>query len=121
MLTVSLLPLIIDNPWSCPAALFQVGGSFGALFGFLLLQVLPRSWDIQPGVYALLCATAVLGGVFRSTFSLVVIVVEGTRGELARGSKVAPAPEANVASWLTCSCMVQSMQPPCPLALYLWP
>ncbi len=58
----------------------QVGGSFGALFGFVLLQVLPSSWDIQPGVYALLCATAVLGGVFRSTFSLVVIVVEGTKG-----------------------------------------
>ena len=68
---------------ACPSLCLlppQVGGSFGALFGFLLRTVLPDSWDIQPGVYALLCATAVLGGVFRSTFSLVVIVVEGTRG-----------------------------------------
>ena len=63
-----------------PPRRVQVGGSFGALFGFGLLQVLPSSWEIQPGVYALLCATAVLGGVFRSSFSLVVIVVEGTRG-----------------------------------------
>ncbi len=61
-------------------SVLQVGGSFGALFGFALMQILPYSWDIQPGVYALLCATAVLGGVFRSTFSLVIIVVEGTKG-----------------------------------------
>ena len=33
---------------------------------------------IQPGVYALVGATAMLGGVFRSSISLVVIVVEGT-------------------------------------------
>lgn len=71
-------------PTPCPFGAPQVGGSFGALFGFALLQVLPPSWDVQPGVYALLCATAVLGGVFRSTFSLVVIVVEGTRGGWVR-------------------------------------
>ena len=45
-----------------------------------LPQVLPPSWDIQPGLYALVSATAMLGGVFRSSISLVVIVVEGTRG-----------------------------------------
>jgi CBS domain-containing protein len=32
------------------------------------------------GLYALVCSTAVLAGVFRSAISLVVLVVEGTRG-----------------------------------------
>lgn len=32
------------------------------------------------GLYALICATAALAGVFRSAISLVVLVVEGTRG-----------------------------------------
>lgn len=32
------------------------------------------------GVYAVVCATAMLGATFRSSISLVVIVVEGTRG-----------------------------------------
>lgn len=36
-------------------------------------------WDIQPGVYAMCAAAAMLGGVFRSSISLVVIVVEGTQ------------------------------------------
>ncbi len=73
-----------------PTLLPQVGGSFGALFGFVLLRLLPAWWQIQPGTYALLCATAVLGGVFRSSFSLVVIVVEGTGG--ARGQAVGCQP-----------------------------
>lgn len=65
--------------------MLQVGGAFGALFGFALREILSDSWDIRPGVYALLCGTAVLGGVFRSTFSLVVIVVEGTKGKSSLG------------------------------------
>ena len=36
--------------------------------------------EVQPGVYAIVGATAVLGAVFRSSISLVFIVVEGTRG-----------------------------------------
>lgn len=58
----------------------QIGASFGALYGLVLKWLLP-SWHIQPGVYALICATAVLGGVFRSGMALVIIVIEGTRGE----------------------------------------
>ena len=42
--------------------------------------MLPAGWDIQPGIYAVVCATAMLGATFRSAISLVVIVVEGTRG-----------------------------------------
>ena len=41
-------------------------------------QVLP-SYHIVPSMYALVGGTAVLGGVFRASISLVVIVVEGTR------------------------------------------
>lgn len=56
----------------------QVGSSFGAAFGLLLMQWLP-GWSIQPGLYAMCAAAAMLGGVFRSSISLVVIVVEGTQ------------------------------------------
>jgi chloride channel 7 len=35
---------------------------------------------VQPGLHALVGATAMLGGVFRSSISLVVIMVEGTGG-----------------------------------------
>ncbi|KAK9812846.1 hypothetical protein WJX72_004634 [[Myrmecia] bisecta] len=67
-----------------PGGLFMpsimVGSSFGAMCGLLLLRWLPVGWNVQPGVYAVVAGTAVLAGVFRSSISLVVIVVEGTRG-----------------------------------------
>lgn len=50
------------------------------MFGIILEQLLPLSWAISPGVYALVGATSVLGGVFRASISLVIIMVEGTRG-----------------------------------------
>ena len=59
----------------------QVGSSFGAGMGLLLMQWLPE-WNIQPGLYAMCAAAAMLGGVFRSSISLVVIVVEGTQARL---------------------------------------
>lgn len=46
--------------------------------GLILMKWLPR-WNIQPGLYAMCAAAAMLGGVFRSSISLVVIVVEGTQ------------------------------------------
>ncbi|KAK9831020.1 hypothetical protein WJX74_000332 [Apatococcus lobatus] len=65
-----------------PGGLFMpaimVGASFGGLSGLVLDYFLP-SLNIQPGLYALCAATAMLGGVFRSSISLVVIVVEGTQ------------------------------------------
>lgn len=68
-----------------PAALLRrpcilIGSAFGTLLSLLLLQVLPSALDLQPGVYAVVGATAMLGATFRSSISLVVIVVEGTRG-----------------------------------------
>ncbi|PSC71122.1 H(+) Cl(-) exchange transporter 7 [Micractinium conductrix] len=67
-----------------PGGLFMpcilIGSAFGALQALLLIEVLPAGWDIQPGIYAVVCATAMLGATFRSAISLVVIVVEGTRG-----------------------------------------
>jgi len=42
--------------------------------GLNLLMWLPESWNIQPGVYAVVAATAVLAGVFRSSISLVSCV-----------------------------------------------
>lgn len=49
--------------------------------GLLLMQWLPE-WNIQPGLYAMCAAAAMLGGVFRSSISLVVIVVEGTQARI---------------------------------------
>ncbi|CAG9466434.1 unnamed protein product [Pedinophyceae sp. YPF-701] len=67
-----------------PSGIFMpsimVGAASGGFIGMCLQQVLPHNWDIQPGLYALVGATAMLSGVFRSPISLVVIVVEGTRG-----------------------------------------
>ena len=56
----------------------QVGGSFGGVCGLLLMTALPK-WNIQPGVYAMCASAAILGGVFRSSISLVVLLVEGTQ------------------------------------------
>ncbi len=41
--------------------------------GLNLMMWLPDSWNIQPGVYAVVAATAVLAGVFRSSISLVTL------------------------------------------------
>ena len=56
----------------------MVGSSFGAACGLGLMGALP-AWNIQPGLYAMCAAAAMLGGVFRASISLVVIVVEGTQ------------------------------------------
>ncbi|KAK9797036.1 hypothetical protein WJX73_002454 [Symbiochloris irregularis] len=65
-----------------PGGLFTpsiiVGGSFGGTCGVLLMEWLPH-WHIQPGVYAMCAAAAMLGGVFRASISLVVLLVEGTQ------------------------------------------
>ncbi|WZN60450.1 chloride channel protein [Chloropicon roscoffensis] len=65
-----------------PGGLFMpcimVGASFGLLVGAVLEKLLPDC-HIVPSMYALVGGTAVLGGVFRASISLVVIVVEGTR------------------------------------------
>ena len=57
-----------------------LGACGGGAFGLALRGFLPTSWDVQPGVYSLIGATATLAGVFRSSISLVVIMVEGTGG-----------------------------------------
>ena len=57
-----------------------LGACGGGAFGLALRGFLPATWDVQPGVYALIGATATLAGVFRSSISLVVIMVEGTGG-----------------------------------------
>lgn len=61
--------------------LVQVGSSFGATCGLLLMNLLP-TWNIQPGLYAMVAATAMLGGVFRASISLVVLLVEGTQARV---------------------------------------
>uniref|UniRef100_A0A061QZ88 Chloride channel protein n=1 Tax=Tetraselmis sp. GSL018 TaxID=582737 RepID=A0A061QZ88_9CHLO len=79
-----LILMGISTGLAVPAGMFMpsimVGSAFGATFGIILEQLLPLNWNIYPGVYALVGATSVLGGVFRASISLVVIMVEGTRG-----------------------------------------
>lgn len=55
----------------------MVGASFGAFLGRVFQGYFPHD-SIQPGLHALVGATAMLGGVFRSSLSLVVIMMEGT-------------------------------------------
>ncbi|XP_024384497.1 chloride channel protein CLC-d [Physcomitrium patens] len=57
----------------------MVGASFGAFLGRVFQLYFPEE-NIQPGLHALVGATAMLGGVFRSSLSLVVIMMEGTGG-----------------------------------------
>lgn len=54
-----------------------IGGVFGRLIGVLLSSDLSSS--IDPGMYSLLGAAAVLGGVTRMTLTLAVILVEVTK------------------------------------------
>ena len=81
---VYLCLAVLSSGLAVPGGLFMpsivIGSSFGAVAGMLFASVLPPSWDIQPGVYAMIGATATMAAVFRSSISLVVIMVEGTRG-----------------------------------------
>ena len=71
-----------------PGGLFlptvMLGSSLGVLTAMMYKMVLPKWYifynPIQPGLFALIGATAMLTGVFRSTISVVVIMVEGTDG-----------------------------------------
>lgn len=49
------------------------------------------SWNIQPGLYAMCAATAMLGGVFRASISLVVLLVEGTQVDCSDKTALSPA------------------------------
>jgi chloride channel 7 len=79
-----LLLMGISTGLAVPGGMFMpsimVGAASGGMFGVILQQLLPDSYMIFPGVYALVGATSVLGGVFRASISLVIIMVEGTQG-----------------------------------------
>ncbi|MEW5297643.1 MAG: hypothetical protein WDW36_000839 [Sanguina aurantia] len=81
--TVYLILMSIGAGLAIPGGLFMpsivCGASWGCLWGIILRGALP-SWNIQPGLYAIMAGTGALGGVFQSAISLVVLVVEGTRG-----------------------------------------
>ncbi|KAL4442514.1 hypothetical protein ABPG77_005098 [Micractinium sp. CCAP 211/92] len=85
-MAAAYLPLFAASAaLAVPGGLFMpsllLGGAAGAVAGSALRAALP-GWGIQPGLYALCSATAVLGGVFRSSISLVVLMTEAT-GTLA--------------------------------------
>ena len=42
-----------------------MGGAWGGMWGYFIMSFLPADWNVQPGLYAMLAATGVLGGVFR--------------------------------------------------------
>ena len=64
-----------------PGGLFMpsiiAGAAAGAFFGVIARHVFP-ALNLQPGLYALVGSAAMLGGVFRSCISLIVIMAEGT-------------------------------------------
>jgi chloride channel 7 len=97
--------MVLSSGLAVPGGLFMpsiiAGGSFGAVCGMLLTAVLPPSWDVQPGVYAMIGAVATMAAVFRSSISLVVIIVEGTRGvEFLPGILAATIISNFIAYWL---------------------
>jgi len=65
-----------------PSGLFVpsilAGCAFGRLFGHVLQNVLPASFQIDTGVFALVGGCAILGGIVRMTISLTVILIEAT-------------------------------------------
>jgi len=86
---IKLGQTIITFGTGVPAGLFVpslfVGATIGRIMGTLLImfnqnvfQFAPDGYEIQPGVYAMVGAAAVLGGVCRVTISLVVIMFELT-------------------------------------------
>lgn len=78
-LTVFILAYGIATPGGIFVPSMMVGASVGAFLGCIFQSIFPGA-NIQPGLHALIGATALLGGVFRSTISVVVIMVEGTGG-----------------------------------------
>ncbi|GBF97646.1 H(+) Cl(-) exchange transporter [Raphidocelis subcapitata] len=81
-LLVYVFLMSIGAGTAIPGGLFVpsilAGATSGGLLGSWLRMWLP-GWNIQPGLYSLMAATATLGGVFRNSISLVVLVMEGTR------------------------------------------
>jgi|AntAceMinimDraft_1070359.scaffolds.fasta_scaffold26884_2 chloride channel 7 len=73
-----LVMMIFAFGTAVPGGIFMpsifLGACGGGCLGLMFRLALPDAWDIQPGVYALIGATAMLGGVFRSSISLVVIM-----------------------------------------------
>ena len=100
---------VLSSNLAVPGGIFLpsilTGASFGALCGSGLTAALPEGWGVQPGLYAMVGATAMLGGVFRSSISLVVIVVEGGPGwaqvsfAIRDSSRVLALPGVFDASW----------------------
>jgi len=80
-----LLMMALAFGIAVPGGLFMpslfLGACTGGCAGLVLKNALPEAWDIQPGLYSLIGATSALGGVFRSSVSLVVIMVESTNGQ----------------------------------------
>lgn len=86
-LIITLVTLVLACDLSLPAGMFMPtilwGGLLGSLFGCMahgLAAVMHKAEvnTVAPGTYALVGATAALAGVFHSSISLVVIMLEGT-------------------------------------------
>ena len=88
-LVVTLATMVIACDLGLPAGMFMPtilwGALLGSLFGFAARTLATHIFDdprvaaaVAPGTYALVGATAALAGVFRSSISLVVIMLEGT-------------------------------------------
>lgn len=69
---------VISFGLSVPSGLFipsmMLGAAMGRLVGELLYKIAPGT--VEPGLYALVGASAILGGITRMTISLTVIMVE---------------------------------------------
>lgn len=80
--TLRFIQTAVTIGTACPAGLFVpclfIGSCLGRIVGGAVNSIFPGS--LNPGVYAMAGAAAVLGGVNRMTISLVVIMLELTGG-----------------------------------------
>jgi CBS domain-containing protein len=79
---VYFIAMVLAYGISVPAGLFipalLSGAGMGRIIGELLVIHLPEAADVNAGIYALVGAAAMLGGVTRMTISLAVILMETT-------------------------------------------
>jgi len=75
-----VLSVIFSAECALPAGLFLPTLNWGALLGNICCKVLEKAYGrkLGPAPYAMIGATSALGGFFRGSISLVVIVLEGT-------------------------------------------
>jgi len=76
----------VGVPSSAFVPALLAGAAYGRFLGHVMAWNLP-SWDLNPGIFALIGAASMLGGLSRMTIALCVILVEAT-GQVSYGMPI---------------------------------